>query len=64
VVVVLVFVLIRAASISHVFEWAGIQQKEAHDDKNWTWVLEIGGSACLALAAAKAKRESDRGRPG
>ncbi len=58
-VVLLLFVLIRAASINHVFERAGIKQ----DDKKWTWVLEIGGSACLALAARKAGRETDRGQP-
>jgi hypothetical protein len=64
VAVLLLFVLIRAASINHVFEWAGLQQKDEHDDKKWTWVLEIGGSACLAFAALKAGRESDRGQPG
>jgi len=58
-ILLLLFVLIRAASINHVFERAGIQQ----DDKKWSWVLEIGGSACLALAAAKAGRKTDRSQP-
>jgi hypothetical protein len=62
-VVLLLFVLIRAASVNHVFEWAGLQKDAAHDDKRWTWVLEIGGSACLALAAIKARRENGRDRP-
>jgi len=61
VVVLFLFVLIRAASINHVFQWAGIQQDAAHDDKRWTWVLEIGGSGCLALAAAKAGAQADNG---
>ncbi|MGA2540016.1 MAG: hypothetical protein ABSG78_00490 [Verrucomicrobiota bacterium] len=60
VVVLLLFVLIRAASINHVFERAGIRQ----DDKKWTWVLEIAGSAVLALAATKAARQTNGGRPG
>jgi hypothetical protein len=54
VAVLLLFVLIRAASINHVLERAGIHQ----DDKRWTWVLEIGGSACLACAALKSGLQS------
>ena len=47
VVVLVFFVLFRAASINHVFQRMGFRQ----DDKQWTWLLEIGGSACLAVAA-------------
>ena len=62
--VLFLFVLIRAASINHVFQWAGIQAKNSSSDKEWTWVLEIGGSACLAFAALKSGRESDGSQPG
>jgi hypothetical protein len=62
-VVLLLFVLIRAASINHVFERAGLQQAGQQNDKRWTWVLEIGGSACLALAAAKAARQRGAKQP-
>jgi hypothetical protein len=61
-VVLFLFVLIRAASINHVFKWAGVQQKDEQGDKKWTWVLEIVGSACLAFAATKAGRQSSRGQ--
>jgi uncharacterized membrane protein len=54
VLVLLLFVLIRAASINHVLERAKIKG----DDKKWTWVLEIGGSSCLALAAIKAQEKN------
>jgi protein-S-isoprenylcysteine O-methyltransferase Ste14 len=58
-VVLLIFLLIRAASINHVFERAGIKPDVKHDDKRWTWLLEIAGSACLALAAMKAGQQRD-----
>lgn len=58
VVVLFLFVMIRAASINHVFERLGIPQDDEHDDKRWAWVLEIGGSACLTLAAIKARNEN------
>jgi hypothetical protein len=56
-VVLLLFVLIRAASINHVFERAGLQQTGQQGDKRWTWILEIAGAACLALAATKAAQQ-------
>jgi len=62
-VVLLLFVLIRAASINHVLERAGLHPNDENGDKKWTWILEIGGSACLALAAIKAGEEDDRSRP-
>jgi hypothetical protein len=62
-VVLLLFVLLRAASINHVLERAGIPHDAQHDGKRWTWVLEIGGSACLAAAAMKAGRQSGSSRP-
>jgi hypothetical protein len=58
VVVLLLFVLIRAASINHLLERGGLNQ----DDKRWTWLLEIGGSACLALAALQARKQNDAGK--
>jgi hypothetical protein len=60
-VVLLVFVLFRAATFNHFFQWAGIHETNPEDDKKWTWALEMGGSACLAIAAVKAKRERGRG---
>ena len=54
VTVLLIFILIRTASINHVFEWMNIRS----DDKKWTWILEVGGSGCLALAAATAGRQT------
>jgi multisubunit Na+/H+ antiporter MnhG subunit len=63
-VVLVLFVLIRAASINHVIERAGLEQDEENDVKKWTWILEIGGSASLALAAIKARREHDIAHPG
>jgi len=61
--VLLVFVLIRAASIGHVLKWLGLERSDGEGVKIWTWILEIGGSACLAFAAIKAGRESSRGQP-
>lgn len=61
-VVLLLFVSVRAASINHVLERAGLTTSAENGDKKWTWVLEMGGSACLALAAINAGREDDCGR--
>jgi hypothetical protein len=57
VTVLLIFVMIRTASVNHVFEWMGIQ----YDDKKWTWILEVGGSGCLALAAGKSGKQAGSG---
>lgn len=61
-VLLLIFLLIRVASINHVFEWAGIPQDDEHDDKRWAWLIEIGGSACLAVAAKKSGSQSPSAR--
>jgi hypothetical protein len=61
VMVLCFFVLLRAASISHVLEAAGVPDDDAHDDKRWTWILEMGGSACLAVAAVKARSATVKG---
>jgi hypothetical protein len=53
VALLLFFVLLRAASINHIFVRAGIPDGDEHDDKKWTWVFEIAGSACLARAARR-----------
>jgi hypothetical protein len=58
VTVLLIFVMIRTASVNHVFERAGVK----HDDKKWTWILEVGGSGCLALAAGKAGKQTGSDR--
>jgi hypothetical protein len=58
-VVLLIFLLIRTASISHVLELAGFEADDEHGDKRWTWSLEIGGSACLGFAAIKARRRRE-----
>jgi hypothetical protein len=59
VTLLLLFVLIRAVSINHVFERAGLEQDNEHGVKKWSWIVEIGGSACLARAAKKAGPRSD-----
>jgi hypothetical protein len=64
VLVLLVFVLIRAASINHVLQRAGFAPHEEDADKRWTWLLEIGGSACLALAPMRARPDNHSGRAG
>jgi hypothetical protein len=62
-VVLLLFVLIRAASINHVLKRLGLERSDGEGVKIWTWILEIGGSACLAFAAIRAGRECSRGQP-
>ncbi len=57
VTVLLIFVMIRTASVNHVFERIGVK----YDDKKWTWILEVGGSGCLALAATKAGKQAGGG---
>ncbi|MGA2557425.1 MAG: hypothetical protein ABSG04_14260 [Verrucomicrobiota bacterium] len=57
VTVLLLFILIRAASVNHVLERMNIR----YEDKKWTWVLEVGGSGCLALAATKAGKQTGNG---
>jgi len=57
VTILLLFILIRAASVNHVLERMNIR----YEDKKWTWVLEVGGSGCLALAATKAGKQTGNG---
>jgi hypothetical protein len=47
--VLLVFVLIRASSINHAIQWLGV---ELHDDK-WCWILELCGSILISLSALR-----------
>jgi hypothetical protein len=63
VAVLCAFILVRAASINHVFEHAGFPDDEEHGVKSWSWVLEIGGSAALSFAAIKNRLEPDAGKP-
>src|SRR5580693_1651577 len=41
------FVIIRASTINHAGEWLGVSLR----DKQWAWVLEIGGSLLIGIGA-------------
>jgi hypothetical protein len=48
-IVLVIFVVLRAATINHVDEFLGINL----DDENWAWVLEITGSALIGIGALR-----------
>jgi hypothetical protein len=48
-IILTVFVLLRAATINHANEWFGLY---LHDDK-WCWLLEMCGSFLLGLSAVR-----------
>jgi hypothetical protein len=58
--IMVLFVLVRTASINHIFARPGRPEDDEQENK-WTWVLEIGGSACLGWAAIRATAETCRG---
>ena len=51
VLLLFVFVVVRAATFNHV---ESLLHLNLHDDY-WGWILELGGTACLAWSAAKVK---------
>ena len=51
VLVLLLFMIVRAVSICHVDK---LFHADFHDDY-WSWLLELGGAACLGCAAAQAR---------
>jgi hypothetical protein len=55
-IILVVFVSLRAATINHVNDWFGV---ELYDDK-WCWLLEICGSCLLALSALRFIRSQHR----
>ena len=46
------FVALRAATINHLHEFLGLSLR----DKEWAWVLEMGGSVLIAIGALQARR--------
>ena len=60
VVVLLLFVLLRAATINHAGQRNGIDLK----DKEWTWVLELCGSILIAFSAVAAAKSTAFRDPG
>jgi hypothetical protein len=57
VVVLLIFVILRALTINHANELVGVDLKDSH----WAWILELSGSTLIALSAAAAIKSSNRG---
>ncbi len=49
------FVALRSATINHAGEWMGLKLEV----KEWTWVLEIGGSVLILAGAMLARRASE-----
>jgi hypothetical protein len=54
-IVLALFVVVRASTINHADAFLGINLK----DKDWTWVLEIGGSALIGMGALTGRRSSE-----
>jgi hypothetical protein len=52
VIVLALFVALRAATINHTDQFLGISLKDDH----WAWVLEITGSALIGIGAMRARR--------
>src|SRR5580658_9606364 len=49
------FVALRAATINHASAWMGLRLQ----DKQWAWVLEIGGSILIGAGAMLTRRSSE-----
>jgi hypothetical protein len=49
------FVALRAATINHTHEFLGLSLQE----KQWAWVLEIGGSVLIGMGAVLPRRSSE-----
>ncbi len=49
------FVALRSATINHAGEWLGLSLR----DKQWAWVLEIGGSLLIGIGAVRTGRRAE-----
>jgi hypothetical protein len=47
IIVLLLFVVLRASTINHANEWFGVDLKDVH----WAWLLELCGSALIIRSA-------------
>ncbi len=55
VIVLALFVVLRAATINHADRFLRIDLKDEH----WAWILEIAGSLCLLIGAVRGRRASE-----
>jgi hypothetical protein len=53
-IVLALFVVLRAATINHMDRFLNLKLKDAR----WAWVLEIGGSALMGMGAVQSRRPS------